>query len=241
MLPLMSAHSTIWLALVVGLAVAAVAVTPGGRAAIRRPARARPPSRSGCASSAARRSARCFRNANRATLRRRASGLAVVRGAARGGRRLAIGLRRIPVRADGRDPARARLGLLAGGELRARLRGAARDRVSPGIWRLVPRRWGSRTGARAVPGRPRLSGTDDGLLRGRSGEGADPRLRPLGSSGTVHAAGLRRAVGRPARARAAPSARSPPPRARARGGHRPRARSRHRRSRAAWSTRVPGA
>jgi 4-amino-4-deoxy-L-arabinose transferase-like glycosyltransferase len=150
MLPLMSAHSTIWLALVVGLAVAAVVVAV--------------------------RVARGDRGAlpDAATV---AVGLCVVGGATVGALlsqreprymyvvapaawlwfaallaavvRLALGLRRIPVRATVATLLALALGLLAGGELRARLR-APRTIVESGIWQLVPEAMGLAHRGRAL-------------------------------------------------------------------------------------------
>ncbi len=150
MLPLISAHSTIWLALIVGLAVAAVVVaircTRGDVTALP--------------------SAPTF-----------AVGLAVVGGAAVGAFlsqrepryvyvyapaawiwfaalltsvvRQTMMLRRIPLRVTVGAVLALAFGLLAGGELRARVR-APRVIVSSGIWRFVPEALGLARGGRTL-------------------------------------------------------------------------------------------
>jgi 4-amino-4-deoxy-L-arabinose transferase-like glycosyltransferase len=138
MLPLLSAHSTIWLALVVGLAIALVVVVVrvarGDRGAL-------PPAATvavavcvvGGATVGALLSQRepryMYVVAPAAWLWFAALLTAVVR--------LALSIGRIPVRATVGTLLALALGLLAGGEVRARLR-APHVMMESGIWQLVP-------------------------------------------------------------------------------------------------------
>jgi 4-amino-4-deoxy-L-arabinose transferase-like glycosyltransferase len=142
MLPLLSAHSTIWLALIVGLALAlvvvAVRVARGDRGALPHAAAvAVAMCVLGGATVGALLSQRepryMYVVAPAAWLWFAALLTALVR--------LALGLRRVPLRATVATLLALALGLLAGGEVRARLR-APHDIVESGVWKLVPEAMG---------------------------------------------------------------------------------------------------